>query len=118
MYFTTGLDEDQLIDLCVRIASLDVPDDEKNWPDSLGLLNSVIATLKYKRHNATQAEIGEWFGVSQSTVSRAVSTTPPLKAKATQAFVPTAEDLDPDAQYFIDGTLLPCWSWKGHPELS
>ena len=27
------------------------------------------------------------------------------------------EDLDPTAQLIIDGTMLQCWSWKGHPEL-
>ena len=31
--------------------------------------------------------------------------------------VPTADDLDPGAQYILDGTLLPCWSWAGHKEL-
>ena len=31
--------------------------------------------------------------------------------------MPTADDLDPDAQYILDGTLLPCWSWDGHKEL-
>ncbi len=24
---------------------------------------------------------------------------------------------DPDTQYIYDGTLLPCWSWRGHREL-
>jgi hypothetical protein len=32
-------------------------------------------------------------------------------------FVPTADDLDEDAQYIVDGTLLPCWSWKAYPKL-
>jgi hypothetical protein len=32
-------------------------------------------------------------------------------------FVPTADDLDPDVQYILDGTLLPCWSWAGQTEL-
>jgi hypothetical protein len=32
-------------------------------------------------------------------------------------FVPTADDLDPDVQYILDGMLLPCWSWTGHKEL-
>ena len=27
------------------------------------------------------------------------------------------EDLDPTAQLIVDGTLLECWSWVGHPEL-
>jgi len=31
--------------------------------------------------------------------------------------VPVAEDLDPDQQYIVDGSLLPCWSWADHPEL-
>jgi hypothetical protein len=32
-------------------------------------------------------------------------------------YVPTADDLDEEAQYFVDGTLLPCWSWAAHPGL-
>jgi hypothetical protein len=32
-------------------------------------------------------------------------------------FAPTADDLDPDEQYIVDGTLLPCWSWKDRPKL-
>ena len=31
--------------------------------------------------------------------------------------MPTADDLDSRAQYIVDGTLLPCWSWTSHPEL-
>lgn len=117
MYFTTGLDRDQIIDLCSRINSLEIPDDNKKWPSSLGLVNSVAVTLKYKRHNTAQAEIGESFGVSQSTVSRAIKVITPLIAEATREFVPTADQLDPDEQYYIDGTLLPCWSWKDRPDL-
>jgi hypothetical protein len=32
-------------------------------------------------------------------------------------YVPTADELDDQKQYVVDGTLLPCWSWAGHPEL-
>ena len=49
------------------------------------------------RHNRTQAEIGESFGVSQPTVSRAISAITPLIPEAVREFVPTADDLDPDA---------------------
>src|SRR6266568_1369725 len=73
--------------------------------------------LTYMRHNRTQAEIGESLGVSQPTISRAISAVTPLVPEATREFVPTADDLDPDAQYILDGTLLPCWSWDGHKEL-
>ena len=69
------------------------------------------------RHNRTQAEIGESLSVSQPTISRAISAITPLIPEATREFVPTADDLDPDAQYILDGTLLPCWSWDGHKEL-
>jgi hypothetical protein len=69
------------------------------------------------RHNRTQAEIGESFGVSQPTISRAVSALTPLLAECMREFAPTADDLEPDAQYIVDGTLLPCWSWKDRPEL-
>ena len=65
---------------------------------------SVVAALTCMRHNRTQAEIGESLGVSQSTISRAISVITPLIPEAVREFVPTADDLDPDAQYILDGT--------------
>jgi hypothetical protein len=41
----------------------------------------------------------------------------PLVSAALAQYVPTADELDPEAQYIVDGTLLPCWSWAGHKEL-
>ncbi|HEX4920748.1 MAG TPA: transposase family protein [Candidatus Bathyarchaeia archaeon] len=117
MYYTTGLDRDEIIDICTRIACADIPESLKKWPPCLGLLGSVAVTLCYKRHNDCQARIGEEFGVSQPTVSRAISVITPLLAECMREFVPTADDLDPEAQYIVDGTLLPCWSWKDRPEL-
>ena len=49
------------------------------------------------RHNRTQAEIGESLGVSQPTISRAISVISPLIPEAVREIVPTADDLDPDA---------------------
>ena len=117
VYHTTGFDREEIIDLCVRINSVEREADTSKWPPCLGLFKSVTATLTYMRHNRTQAEIGEPFGVSQPTVSRAISAITPLIPEAVREFVPTADDLDPDAQYILDGTLLPCWSWAGHKEL-
>jgi hypothetical protein len=77
----------------------------------------MTVALAYMRHNRTQAEIGESFGVSQPTISRAISAITPLIPEALREFVPRADDLDPDVQYILDGTLLPCWSWDGHQEL-
>jgi DDE superfamily endonuclease/Helix-turn-helix of DDE superfamily endonuclease len=117
MYYTTGFDMDYVIDICARIACADIPEELKKWPPSLGLFDSVAATLCYMRHNDPQAKVGEEFGVSQSTISRAVSVITRLLAECMREFAPTADDLDPEAQYIVDGTLLPCWSWKDRPEL-
>jgi hypothetical protein len=117
VYHITGFDREEIIDLCVRINSVEREANTSKWPPCLGLFKSVTATLTYMRHNRTQAEIGESFGVSQPTVSRAISAITPLIPEAVREFVPTADDLDPDAQYILDGTLLPCWSWSGRKEL-
>jgi len=117
LHHTTGFDREEIIDLCIRINSVQPGAGSPNWPPCLGLFKSVAATLTYMRHNRTQAEIGESLSVSQSTISRAISAITSLIPEATREFVPTADDLAPDAQYILDGTLLPCWSWDGHKEL-
>ena len=117
MYYTTGLDSEEIIDLCIRVNSQEREPGTQNWPQSLGLYKSVIVTLTYMRTNLTQAQIGEFYGVSQPTISRAISVITSLIAEANVDLVPTADNLDPEAQYIIDGTLLPCWSWKDSKEL-
>lgn len=117
MYHTTGLGREEIIDLCIRINAEQCESGTPNWPQILGLFKSVAAALTYMRTNLTQAQIGEFYGVSQPTISRAVSVVTPLISRATSEFVPTADDLDPESQYIIDGTLLLCWSWKDGKEL-
>lgn len=117
MYFTTGFTRDEVVDLCVLVSSASQSTDFTKWPPILGLFKSVTAALAYMRHNRTQSEIGESLGVSQSTISRAISAITPLLSKALADYVPAADDLDGDTQYIVDGTLLPCWSWAAYPEL-
>jgi hypothetical protein len=117
MYYTTGFDKDEIIDICTRVACADVPEEQKKWPPCPGLFDSVVAALSYMRHNRVQAELAESLGVSQPTISRAISVIAPILAECMREFAPTADDLDPDAQYIVEGTLLPCWSWKDRPEL-
>jgi hypothetical protein len=97
VYHTTGFDREEIIDLCIRVNSVEREPDAPRWPPCLGLFKSVAATLTYMRHNRTQAGIGESLGVSQSTVSRAVSAITPLIPEAVREFVPTADDPDTDA---------------------
>jgi hypothetical protein len=120
VYHTTGFTRDEIVELCAHVHATNeaVADSEKvTWPPILGLFMSVVVTLTYLRRNRIQAEIGESYGVSQSTISRAVTALTPLLGTALAGYVPVAEDLHPQAHYIVDGTLLPCWSWAAHPEL-
>lgn len=120
MYYTTGFQAreiEHLCDLVTEIQSSVPTEDRREWPPILGLGNSVVVTLTYLRRNRVQCELAETYGVSQSTISRAISVVPPLLARALARFVPVAEELVPGRQYIVDGTLLPCWSWAAHPRL-
>ena len=117
MYAITGLTKDEIIDLCALIYANEEDCDIEPWPPSLGLFKSVVIALTYMRRNRIQQELAETYKTSQPTISRANSRITSRLAAALAPYVPTAEDLDPDTQYIYDGTLLPCWSWRGHREL-
>ena len=117
MYHTTGFTKAQIEELCVLICAVKVKDPIAACPPVLGLFNSVVVTLTYLRRNRVQAEIGESFGVSQSTISRAVTALTDILGRVVADYVPVAEDLDSRTQYIVDGTLLPCWSWRGQQQL-
>jgi Helix-turn-helix of DDE superfamily endonuclease len=117
VYHTTGLSRDDIVELCALIHSAGTGPDDKNWPPSLGLFDSVVVTLTYLRRNRVQDELAEAYMTSQPTISRAISAVTPLIKKVLAPHVPTAEDLDERCQYLVDGTLLPCWSWASRPEL-
>jgi hypothetical protein len=116
MYHTTGLTAEQIDDLCTLI-DMDTAAYQRNWPPILGLFNSAVIALTYIRRNRIQAELAETYGVSQPTISRSVTGVTPLIEGVLKKFVPTADELDDQTQYIVDGTLLPCWSWADHPEL-
>lgn len=116
VYHTTGLAADEIISICAMINEIEL-EPGTSWPPILGLYKSVVVTLTYMRRNRVQAEIAEDFGVSQSTISRAVTTITLLLSSRLAEYVPTADELDENTQYIVDGTLLSCWSWTAHPEL-
>jgi DDE superfamily endonuclease/Helix-turn-helix of DDE superfamily endonuclease len=117
VYHTTGFSRDQITDLCVLLQQAAVDEEKYFWPPILGLFKSVIVALTYMRRNRIQDELAETFGVSQPTISRAVTGLTPMLGYVLAACVPTAEDLDDRTQYVVDGTLLPCWSWASCPGL-
>jgi hypothetical protein len=117
MYHTTGLRKDQVIDLCARLNASPPEAGGISWPPILGLYKAVVVTLTYLRRNRVQVELAETYQVSQSTISRAVTALTPRLGQVLADYVPTADDLDEDTQYIVDGTLLPCWSWTHRPSL-
>ncbi len=116
MYHTTGFSKTAIVDICARIVEFfPVRKRVTGRKPALGLFQSVVVTLSYLRRNHVQQELADFFGASQSTISRTIATfVPILKVVFTQG-VPSVDDLDPETQYIIDGTLLPCWSWRALP---
>lgn len=117
MYHTTGFTKDRIVEICALVDAGSEDVGGALWPPILGLFDSVVVTLTYLRRNRVQAELAEAFGVSQSTISRAVTALTPVLGRMLADYVPVAEDLDSKNQYIIDGTLLPCWSWYGQRQL-
>ena len=106
MYSTTGFSRESIADLCAMI-SAEAMDGKRPWPPVPGLCKSVVVALTYMRRNRVQAELAETYGVSQPTISRAVTGITPLLGKVLRDYVPTASELDGRTQYIVDGTLLP-----------
>ncbi|HEY5356219.1 MAG TPA: transposase family protein, partial [Streptosporangiaceae bacterium] len=72
MYYTTGFSQESIVDLCAMIHG-EPMEGGRPWPPILGLFKSVTVALTYMRRNRIQAELAESYGVSQSTISRAVT---------------------------------------------
>jgi len=111
-----------LVELAGRVAAL-LP---RPWtaprgrPRALTLLQAVEATVIYLRRNHVQETVGEFYGISQSTVSRVISTLTPLVRAATACEVPDDNAVSATIAgriVLLDGTLVPVWSWRGHREL-
>ena len=101
MYHTTGFSRDEISDLCEIVWQAAAETGKADWPPRLGLYQSVVVTLCYLRRNRAQAEIAECFGVSQPTISRAISAISPLLEKVLAGFVPTADEIDPNSQLIV-----------------
>ena len=105
MNTTTSLDRDQILNLCEMIHTSRSGNLPAAGSRVLGLFRCIQVTLLTLRHNLTQELLADIHMVSQSTISRVVAVYTPLIAELLQAWIPEVEDLDPDRQYIIDGTL-------------
>jgi hypothetical protein len=89
-------------------------------PKSLGLYRAVEVACMYLRQNGTQEFIGDLCDVSQPTVSRIVTVLVPVVKAVLAEFVPDVEvaiRMVTDRVVLVDGTITPCWSYAGHPQL-
>lgn len=117
MYHTTGFNKDEIIELCSLAHATGLSSGSDGYPPILGLFKCVVIALTYLRRNHVQQELAEYHGVSQSTISRAITAVTPALSEALRPFVPCAEELPHDEQLIVDGTLVSCWSWETHTEL-
>jgi len=68
------------VDMCAIIHGESM-EGRRPWPPILGLFKSVVVGLTYMRRNRVQAELAETYGVSQPTISRAITVVTPLLGK-------------------------------------
>ena len=111
MHHATGFSKDEIADLCALVHVTGTSSGGNDgYPPVLGLFTSVAVTLIYLRRNHVQQELAEYYEVSQSTTSRAITAITPALARMMRPFTPTAEELLNDEQLIVDGTLVSCWS--------
>lgn len=86
-------------------------------PSALTPEQEIRATVIYKRRNRTEAELAETFGVSQASISRAVTRWTPRLVEALRDYVPVVDDLDPDESLIVESTLVYCGEWEDQQDL-
>ncbi len=113
----TGLDDEQLEELAARLEARIVWNQEKGRPRKLTLRQALQAILLYERQNMTQEVIAWVYNVSQGYISAMTKFLEPHIEAVLAEFVPDPAESLPGRVSCIDGALLPCWSYRGHPEL-
>lgn len=68
--------------------------------------------MKYLRRNHIRAELAESHSMSQSTINRTITAVTDLLADRLVEKPLSLDQAPKDISLLIDGTLLPCWSWK------
>jgi hypothetical protein len=119
---TSRLSEEELYEIVARVDALlagrwDRPTGRRR---ALSLVYAVEATVIYLRRNHVQDVIGEFYDVSQPTISRIISILTPLVRATTACEIPGDEqvkDRIAGRVVLLDGALAPVWSWAGHHEL-
>ena len=110
----TGLTNEQLNLLIERAAALQGPwQRPRGRRRALGFAMAVTMTLVALRHNLSQALLGAFYGVSQSTVSRVVQGLRESVGKAAADGMPGVAAADQAERLLVDGTLCPTGNRAG-----
>jgi len=118
----SGLNEKQLDELEERVAALlnNPWERDTGRPRELTLREALVVTCGYARQNIIEDVWADIFDVNQATISRYITFLTPLVERATAEFRLTVDEAaaaTKGAIALVDGTLWPCWSWSGQPEL-
>jgi hypothetical protein len=113
---TTGLSADQIEELVARIWQIVQCREKQVWPPMMGLYRAVVLTLVYVRQNLNQAAVGDFFSVSQSTVSRVYRGILPLLGEALCLHVPDVKEAIRGRLVLVDGTDVPTGNRAGHED--
>jgi hypothetical protein len=105
MYHTTGFNKDEITELCALVHATGMSSGPDGYPPILSLFKSVVVTLTYLRRNHVQQELADYYEVSQSTISRAITAITPELARVMRPFTSTAEELPSVEQLIVDGTF-------------
>jgi hypothetical protein len=90
MYHTTGFTKDLIVGLCAMVATQELEPGINHWPPILGLFKYMVVALAYLRRNHVQAELAEYFVVSQPKISRAITAMTPIVGRMSSSSAPAA----------------------------
>jgi hypothetical protein len=113
----TGLSDGQLTELTARVHDRIGALTSTGRPYALGLFKSVVLVVALLRRNLVQEVAGEFFGVSQSTVSRRWDLLRPVIGEVLADFVPDPASVIGKGTVLVDGTICPTWDWSSAPDL-
>jgi hypothetical protein len=111
----TGLAREQVDEVVARVTrhlGTDQLARPGGRPSALGLYGSVILVIHLIRRNPVQAVAAEFFGVSQSTVSRRWDLLRPIIAAVLTDLIPHPRAIIRGGTALVDGTVCPTWDWK------
>lgn len=114
---TTGLTEEQFEELHQLISQQFTWHSGKGRPRCLDLREALAATLMYFKANVTEEFVAAQFGTTQPSISRVIAEVEPMIAAVLDDRVPGLCEALRGSCAVVDGSLLPCWSWAGNPEL-